>query len=266
MYGNEARRIQLNHLRLSQTKFLVDESVLDQAEIEKIFEQTPTVLRIQKSSDGNIGNSIVELNHVIPFDVFNYTDKTFHDAQQVLGFGTNQLGQVNPGRRTRGEVELVEAHTQIRVEERRLAAATVIQNMFRKANQYLLAFWKEPMVLRVVGVEGLQHWVRITPSNIKAELDTKVQIESMLPPSRERTKREMLEIATLLGNVNPQGVMPLLRQLLSRFPWADVNSLLPQAPGTDVQSEDQFVQQQQQALQNPNLGQETQRNLGALMG
>lgn len=266
-YGNEARRIQLKHLRMTLTKYIVNEDMMTEAEVNKLFTEDVAAIRLNSVGQEGISNAIKELNHQMPFDLQSYTGQLFNDAQLISGISSNKLGQSFSGRRTRGEVEIVDAANETRMEERRQMVANITQNIFRKANQYMQSFWKEPMVRRVVGVEGLQHWVEMRPGDIKAELEVNVSVESLLPPSRERTKSEMIEVMKMLGQVNPEGVLPLMRKLLSNFPWADVGNLLPNAPqGGQAVSSEQFAQQQQQQLNNPGLGQETQQNLGALVG
>jgi hypothetical protein len=247
--GNETRRQALKQRRFSMLKILVDQEILDEEEIEKLAMNDVAIVRAKGGVPGKpLRDSVVPFQPHTQQEFYPYQEKLNEDAQKILGFGNNQMGTFAPGRRTKYEAQVVQQSNEIRIVERRHMVARLITNLFRKTNQALLRYWKEPMVLRVIGVEGAYHWVKAKPQDIKAELDLKVDVESMVPPSKDKQKEDLLALMQVLQNSKDANMIPIMRKLVSKFPEVNEREVFPQAVQDGPESAEQFNAQQQKMI------------------
>ena len=246
--GNETRRQGLRQRRASLLKFIADQDVFDEEEIEKLLTDDVAVLRA-KSTIGSLKDKIVALQPHIQGEFFPYQEKLNEDAQKILGFGNNQMGTFAPGRRTAKEASLVQQNNDIRLVERRHMVGKLISGIFRKTNQAVMRYWQKPMLLRVLGVEGAYHWVQAKPSDVKAELELKVDVDSMLPPSKEKQKEDLLALMQVLAQSQDANLIPIMRKLVSKFPEVNEREVFPQAVQNQAESAGQFADGQQQLMQ-----------------
>lgn len=251
--GNETRQAGLKQRRVALIKGLIDQNLISEDEMEKLYsDDALPFVRVKNLGDKKLTEAIALLQPHIQQEFFPYQEKCYEDAQRILGFGANQLGTFAPGRRTKYEAQVVEDTNMIRTSERRSLVANCISDIFRKVNQLVIRHWSAPLVMRVVGVDGAMYWVKGRPEelrNLKAELSTDTDVESMAPASSQRTKDEIMQVLQVLGRMPNANTVPMLRQLLSKFPWADVNEILPQAVQGAAMSMPQFQQQQQALMQ-----------------
>ena len=167
-----------------------------------------------------------------------------NDAQLLSGTGPNQFGTFAPGRRTKYETQVVEERNLLRTGARRERVAEAVGKIFSRVN----------------------HWVRAKPvefSDLKAQLVTKVNVESLAPTSRERKRQEMIDVLTLLSKFQGANPLPILQNFLGTFDWMDVSTSLPMANSSPMGMGD-FQNQQQGMLRNPALLQQVQQNLGGM--
>ena len=264
--GNETRRIALSEKRMSTVKILADSGIFDDDEIEKVKMSGNPILRTRKGlpPTKSIRDAVMVLNPPAPFEFFTYEQHLVRDMDMLLGYSVNQRGQLSSSRNTKAEVEFVNSQVSLRLDDRRNRLAKVIERTFAKLNQVIASYWDRELLQRVVGQDGAIYFVQFKPTDLKMELTTKVEVESMLPRNSEREKNEIANIMNILSKVPNANVMPLLTQLLSKFPWADVQQLLPQANNGLPVNLEQFTDQQNASSQDPNLGQRVQGNLAAL--
>jgi len=245
--GNETRRQGLKQRRAALLKFIASQDVFDEEEIEKLLTDDIAVLRAKATPSG-LSNAIVPIQPHIQGDFFPYQEKLNEDAQRVLGFGNNQLGTFASGRRTKFEAQVVQQNNDIRIVERRHMVAKMIGNLFRKANQAVMRYWDQPMLLRVIGIEGAYHWVQAKPSDVKAELELKVDVDSMIPPSKGQQKEDLLALMQVLAQSKDANLVPVMRKLVSKFPEVNEREVFPQAAQNAPESAEQFAEQQQAML------------------
>jgi hypothetical protein len=141
----------------------------------------------------------------------------------------------------------------------------MIGRTVQRVNQLSRAYLAPEIVLQVIGLDGAQHWISASPTMVKHDFQARVMLESMLPPDRNRQSKEIMEIMNIMAKVNPEGVLPLMRTLLSKFPWADVNSMLPQAPQDGTISGEEFIAQESARLGSKDLGKEAAGNMQLLL-
>ena len=251
--GNELRSLGIKQARASLLKFIINQENMDDTELEKIFTDDVVCLKaknIPPNSEG-MGNVIMPLSPSAKMEFEIKQNALISDAQRVLGFGTNQMGGFNSGRRTAKEADIVQWNNQMRTDERRWLVAKTITGVMRKVNQAVLKYWQEPILVRVLGVEGAMYWVKMRPQDVKAEMDVKVDVESLAPPSKERTKDDIMQLIQILSQAPDANIQPLLRRLLSKFPEVDAAEIFPVAQNQEVSAAG-FTDSQNQQLYDPN--------------
>jgi len=99
---------------------------------------------------------------------------------------------------------------------------------------------------------------------MRDEIRTTVDVASMTPISNERLKQEMMEVLDLVIKIPGANALPVVKKLLGKFPWVNVEEVLPQANAAPVPME-QFAAQQRGMMNNPGQMAEAQkRNVQAL--
>lgn len=270
--GNDSRKQGMKQRRVSLVKGLIDENILSKAEAEKLFDEDALpLIRVKPGGSKPLSECVAFIQPHVQLEFLQYQNALKQDAQDILGIGSNQLGNLASGRRTRFEVQVVNDNSQARMNERREIVASSIQNIIRKTNQLIIQRWKKPYLTRVIGADLAQYWVRVNPAELSTnaladEITSNVNVSSMAPTSSDRIKQEATELLGLLGNNPNINTVPLIRELLSRFPWIDVTQVLPQAPQGDAMNMDQFQQQQQQLMNDkPGLASSQKENLSAAL-
>ena len=267
--GNESRRDGRLQRKNAVSKILVDSEVMTEEEEEQLTTGEPhTAIRIAVPPDKKLTDVATVFQPHVQLEFFEYDKKLIHDAQLITGMGPNQFGNFNPGRRTKGEAQIVEENSHLRIGFRREKVGDAISNLMSRVNQIVTKNWTAEVVQQVVGVEGALHWVKARPAeldNIRAQLTTRVNIESLRPVSSERRKSELVELLGVLSKFPEQqiDVSPIIQGFVSMFDSIEVGKVLPSA-GPNVLEAQEFQKAQALAAQDPNLGQQLQQNLGGL--
>lgn len=268
--GNEIRAMAAKQRRVSLLKGLVDKGLIAKEELEKFYSnEALPFISVENLGTKNINEAVALIQPHIPPEWSMYAKDILNDSQLILGFGPNQLGNFAPGRRTKFEAQVVEDRNLVRTNERRNIIGNAIRDVMRKSNQLIIKNWDFPLVQRVIGVDAATYWVQAQPSQLQdlsMEITTDVDIESMAPMSAERKKAEVLEMMGILAQIPGAQLIPLVRQLAAAIPYVDVDKVLPPAPQTEPMGMEQFQQQQNQMMQDPNLGQTVQKNLRMYAG
>lgn len=264
--SNEIRRDFRRLRRLSMLNFFYKKDAISADDVVKVLTHGVAAIPVTVGRDTNINDVIVTKTPAPPMGYLDILKHFLNDAQLLTGAGPNQMGTFAPGRRTKYETQVVEGNNMLRVSSRRAMMAASMEKVLTKCNQLILNNWDTPKVFMTLGVEGALHWVRANPADFRqlgTQMLTKVNIESLAPANSQQKKQEMIEVLTILAKFqNGLNILPILNKFLSSFDWLDVRNVLPQAQG-EVPIE-QFQQQQQALLGNPELGNMIRTNLGGL--
>lgn len=262
---NEARTQSMMHRRISLLRILYQEGLVEERELEK-FLSGAVGIGI-KVKNGDIDKAIKIVTATMPQDVPLWAREVRSDAQEVMGISPIQAGQITSGRKTATEIERTQQAHNLRIGLKRDRVADFISKIMRKINQTIFEFWGQGRVVQVIGMDGATYWVELSAQAIKDEYDLDIDIESSSPYGKEDRKREIFQLIQAVGsnpNINPNYLWKLL---LREFPWMDVMQMLPQANQGGPISTNQFVQQQNQMMANPQGLREAQgQNLGILAG
>lgn len=264
--GDDVRYQAMKQRRLSVSKFLYNSTALDEDDVDKLVStDTPGAIAINMPTDKSIRDVVYEFTGGTNFALFQQvTRQVLHDAQLVTGMGHNQMGMYSPGKRSATEASIVENINTSRMGLRRALVADFAEGLINRANKLFSNNWGQDTLQQVIGAEGALYWVQATSKDLQSSslgLTTKVNIESLAPVSRERRKQEASQLLAQLGAMTQSGVnpMPIIAQLLSQFEWVDVRQILPQYDETIGMQ--QFIQQQQQVIQQGQAGPQAVNNL-----
>ena len=265
---NEARTQAMLHRRIALVKFLIEEGGMSPEEVDKMLSENvgPAVFTKGKPSD-----IVALLQPHIPADLTQWTEVIRSDVRELLGQSKQSMGEAPPGRRTKYEMEVVEAGHGLRMDERRDVVADALVKAMRKINQIVFKKWTQERVAQVVGYDGARYWVEHTGPQLAGEYNLRVDVESMTPNTKKVKKREIIELIQALGNNPRANVDYLMRLLLREYEWIDAMQVLPEAPETMEQpmGQNQFINMQNKMAGNPQQLNEragkTANSIGRLM-
>lgn len=246
---NECKRQELNQRRIAGLKMAVRRGAVKPEELIKWYNEGNPILQFEDMGLGDdIRKNLVELNPSIAFDLITYRQQLWQAAFRIVGLGNNQIGTTNSGRRTKREVDLVQANSSIRTQMWQTELGKGIERIGTRMQQLYTRYWDRDTLAQVVGVDAATYYVTVSPkdiSRLQMNTRTRVDITSMLPRNKQQEREEMLQMAQILANVPNVDIFPIIRQILGRFDWADVGQILPQAAQSQVLSLQDFQTQQQ---------------------
>ena len=245
---NETRTQAMYHRRIALLKFLVQDGGMDKDEAAKMLSENVGPLVFTKGDPRTIVNM---LQPHIPPDLIQWSEMCRSDVRELLGSGRQQLGEAPPGRRTAEEMRMVQAGTDIRMDERRDIVADALTQMMRKVNQIIFERWTSEKVVQVVGYDAAKYWVAYKGNDNRAEYNLRVDVESMTPRTKQVKKREIIELIQAVGSNPRANIDYLMRLLLHEYEWVDAMKVLPDAQETMAAP---MQQKQFQELQSRMLG------------
>lgn len=248
---NETAMQAMYHRRISILKGIYQQGAFDQAEIEKL--RSEEVLPFVESKIAP-EQAVKLLQPHIPPDLPMWIEGIRSSAREIMGIGRPQAGvSERSSRRTAREAMLVQQGHDVRMGEKRDAIADALALVVRKVMQIAVKFWTTSQVTQVVGYDGARYWVRYEPKELAAEVDVKVDVESMSPQTKASRRQDLVQIIQALSKHPTANIDYLMRMLLREFDWVDAMKVLPEAQETMGQpmGMQQFGQQQQELLANP---------------
>jgi len=265
---NEARTQAMLHRRIALVKFLIEQGGMEPGEVDKMLSESvgPAVFTKGKPSE-----IVALLQPHIPADLTQWTDVIRSDVRELLGQSKQSMGEAPPGRRTKYEMEVVEAGHGLRMDERRDVVADALVKAIRKINQVIFKKWTAERVAQVVGYDGARYWVAHTGTEIAGEYNLRVDVESMTPNTKRVKKREIIELIQALGNNPRANIDYLMRLLLREYEWIDAMQVLPEAQETMGQpmGQNEFIGMQNKMAGNPEMlkqrASKTADSIGRLM-
>lgn len=226
---NEARTQAMYHRRVALIKFLYEDKMIDDGEMDKLLsENVGPGIRVK----GDPNRAVAILQPHIPPDLVQWTDTIRSDVRELLGHSRQSMGEAPPGRRTKFEMQGVFAGKEIRMDERRDIVGEALVKMMRKINQIIFAKWDKEKVAQVVGYDGARYWVSYTPKQLRGEYNLRVDVESMTPQTKAVKKQEIMQIIQALAKNPRANIDYLMKMLLREYEWMDALQILPEAPET----------------------------------
>ena len=268
---NDTRTQAMYHRRIAVVRMLVEKGLLTPESMTKFISATPG--GVVESELPPTTDRVMQFQPHIPPELVQWVEVVRSDTRELMGVGKQQMGEQSSGRKTATESQIVEMAHRMRMNEKQDAAADALEQIVRKLNQVVFTFWDADRVVPIVGYEGAVHWVTVTQSDIAAEYDVKVDVESMTPQTKQMRRKDLIQLIQALS-MNPRANLDyLLRMLLREFDWLDAMQILPDAqmlPGFQGQqgqpeTMQQYAGGQQKLLNNPQqMAQMNQRVAAAL--
>lgn len=226
---NEAKTQAMLHRRIALLKFLVEENMIDDPEIDKMLsEMVGPVVKVK----GDPSKVVALLQPHIPADLTQWVELIRSEVRELLGQGRQQLGEAPAGRRTAEEMRNVQAAHDLRMDERRDVVADALVMMMRKINQIIFERWTAEKVVQVVGYDGARYWVSYKGAENRGEYSLRVDVESMTPKTKAVKKREIVELIQALAKNPRANIDYLMKLLLREYEWVDAMKVLPEANET----------------------------------
>lgn len=184
---NETRTMEMNHKKTAITKILYEETMMDQAEIDKFTSGEQVAVAVK----GNPNQVIKEFNPNMSTDLFKVSEVIRQDVSEILGFSRNQAGEFNVGRRTATEAGIIQRALEIRSDERRDLVADLITDAFqRKINPMIFQQWTDERAIEVAGRDG---WVKFTGPQIAGDYSIMVIADSVIPLTQAQKQQAAVE-------------------------------------------------------------------------
>jgi len=263
---NETRTIQMETRRLSKLRFPYDENIIEPEEVEKVMtEDSGAGIKC----NGDIDKAIKPFQVYVPPDLNIDVDAIRKDAREMIGYGRNQVGEFEGGRRTATESNIVNMATQIRVSERKDIVADLLTDIIKKYNKYIFSEWHVSQVEDIVGPDGKRYWVEFTHKQIDSNYGFKIDPESGQPVSSDQRRQEAIaaaqyiqnsptvQMAMQAGKPPPYNLEALDRYVLSQFDTVPLEEIMPPRAGTGNNPEQPMPLE---ALQNQFRKQEAEAN------
>lgn len=183
---NETRTLEIMHKRTAITKFLFNETAIDDTELAKFTSGQISAVKMKENPVGNVMPITVSMSR----DLYNMSDVIRDDVREVIGYARNQVGEFEASRRTATEAAIVQQALQLRADERRDQVADLLGNAFqRKIHPMLFDFWGEERTIEVTALGG---WVEYTGEQIRGDYDVSVTADSIVPLSRAQRQQTAL--------------------------------------------------------------------------
>lgn len=183
---NEIRTMEMKHRRMSLLKLLYKEGSIDIANLEKVL-------------DGTVMAAIKVTGELSDIDTLQVSDvpdtlrlqgqEVLGDVRESMGFSRNQAGEYSEGRSknpTATEASIVQAASEIRIDERRDMLADVIVDVFEDLHTDIFDRWKDDQVVQIMGPDNVPLWVAFKPSMLKAaRYELQIDPDTAVPETKQ---------------------------------------------------------------------------------
>ena len=224
---NETRTQEQKHRRIALLKFLYQKSALTKDQLDSFLsgEVGPAV----EVDSESLANVIMMMQPHIPPDLRAAGIGILQDMQLSMGFSENATGSFKGGTPpSAAEAVITSGPNDARIEERRDIVHDLLINIIRKWNQYIFSFWTGERVIKIVGPQGADMWIKYTGDELKGEYTMQIDPESGLPVSRGLRAQVMAECLKQYGGDPLIDQGELRRRHLQNFEWITpgISSLL----------------------------------------
>lgn len=227
---NEIRTLQMKHRRLSIVKAFMKGNAMDIEEIEKMTsEEVLSVVKIK----GDMSDVDFRIVAQEPQMLRTAANEVMNDVRENLGFSRNQAGNYDSGmggggsRASATEAQIVQAASEIRIDERRDMCADLLVDAFTDINTMIFNHWKDDQVVGILGPNSLPYWVAFKPAALNGvEYLMDIDPDSALPETKQIRTQKAVQSYTLLKEnplIDPE---KLTKYLLRELHGTDFDELM----------------------------------------
>lgn len=131
-------------------------------------------------------------------------------------------------------------------------------------------FLDQERVIQIIGEQGAEEWVQLTPDDIRGEYYVDIEAGSMLPKDEVAARQEAIQLLQYITPIiqpviqsNPKAIMPILRMIIDTYELPGKNEIYAELnKALDVAA--QVQQQAAQAQQGLQQAQQAQAEAGAI--
>jgi len=214
---NEIRTLEMKHRRISLVKILYKKGALQPSQVEQLLSgDVGAGIQI----DGELSDlEVMETGHV-PQSLYSASAEVQADVRDGMGFSRNQSGEYSAQKShnapTAVEARIVQAASEIRVDERKDALADVLVAVFEDANELCFSKWTDDQVAQVMGPDAIPVWVAFKPAMLRAaKYELNIEPDSTLPETQDMRESKAVNMYNILKQ-NPLIDPQLLTQYLLR--------------------------------------------------
>lgn len=238
---NEVRTQMMKHRRMALAKILARKGTFDEGNLPKLNEEDVAAI-IECTGDPNAAIREFQLN--IPTDLNIYDQQIGNYIREALGFSRNQMGEFRAGSAdtTATEAQIVQMATEIRIDERRDAAADLLVEMIEMMHPIMFEHWREEEVIDVAGPLGVPIWVKVSGQMIKSgRYELKVDPDSSIPETRVMREQKAIQMYGILKEnplIDPMMLTRFMLHELKGVAYDDMMAVpgLAGAPGATQQN------------------------------
>ena len=232
---NEARTQLMQHRRLALRKWLVRKGAMEESEIKKLLSSDPAAVAFVK---GNPTTSVLPTQlGDIPQSLFSAIEQDLRDMRESVGFSRNQLGEFNSqtADTTATEAQIVQAASEIRVDERRDMIADLLVDIVEGMHNLIFRHWTTTEVVDVVGPGGIPIWVQFTPQMLAlGQYNVKIDPDSSLPETKQAREVKALALYERLKTNPIIDPFKLTQYLLHELHGTAFDDMMRQLPQQNV--------------------------------
>lgn len=203
---NQIRTLQMKHRRMEIVKIFAKRNTLKAEEIDKMTdEEVLAVVQI----DGELSDLQFKEVAQEPQGLRMAGQEVLNDVRDNLGFSRNQEGNYQTGsaggagRVSATEAQIVQAASEIRIDERRDMTADLITDAFTDINTIIFEEWKDEQVVGLMGPNAQPVWVQFKPQALKGvEYLMDIDPDSALPLTKGMREQKASQMYAML-KTNP---------------------------------------------------------------
>lgn len=220
--------------RISVLRFILEEGMIDEAELEKALAAEVGIAFTVKAGYGEkaIKPMTPSNNNLLLYQDAAYVRQ---NAREITGLSRNQLGEYDPKSRISAtESSIVQSGAENRMGRRGRSLGKVYEHVVRKMNQIIFKYWTSPRWIEVAGDQGAKEWLEYRGPELAGDYTYDVFFSPINVPSLSARQQRALQLYQSLGQLKDPKV---LDQFLNRayndpelqevFSGADLRSQLP---------------------------------------
>ena len=210
---NEIRTLEMKHRRLSLLKVLYKKGAIEITQLEKLL-------------NGEVAAAVEIIGELSDIDHFQVADipqgliragmEVMGDVREGMGFSRNQAGEYSEGKSknpTATEASIVQAASEIRIDERRDMLADLIVDVFEDIHTDIFERWTDDQVVQIMGPNNVPLWVAFKPEMLKAaRYELQIDPDTSVPETKQIRMNKAVQTYGILKE-NPL-IDP---ELLSRY-------------------------------------------------
>lgn len=248
----------------------------DNLALNPVIQMVPGTIRNPNSAVMAPGNvwMVSDLNSIGTFQLpqlqgasSEIEERTVSDIQRTVAIDEIGIGLLPDNPQRRSATEVVTATTM--AGKRFAMKIALLEEAVKKIGQMIFAlnqqFLDRERIIQIVGEDGAEEWLELTPDDIRGDYHIDIQVGSMLPKDEIAMRREAVELLQYITPIvapviqsNPGVIMPVIRMVLDTFELPgkkDVLEELNKALGIAKDTMDAQNQAQNLATQAGALGQ-----------